>query len=149
MVFDDAAWSCWIRYDVLALCTIVDHLCCLHCLSFRSVSLGTRRARLSAHLTALFASVKFCFHHGASCFRGSFMETAWLVALWKRWVTLVMARRVSSVPWRFERSSQAFCMWKAKFPQSSLCQQRWAFCGAPFEGRERVAVRELWSEVVS
>ena len=61
---------------------------------------------------------------------------------------LVTVRRVSSVPWRFERSILAVCLWEAKLLQSALCQQRWAFCGAAFEGRERVAVRELWSEVV-
>jgi len=149
MVWDDAAWSCWIRYAVLALCTIIDHLCCLYCLSFRLVSLGSRWACLSARLTALFASVKFWFHHGASCLRGSFMGMAWLVASWMRWVMLVMAWRVSSVPWRFERSIRAACMWKMKLPQSVLHQQCWAFCGAAFEGRKRVAVRELWSEVVS
>jgi len=148
MVLDDAAWSCWIRYAVLALRTIVDHLCCLYCLSFRLVLLGSWRAHLSARLTALFASVKFWFHHGTSCLRGSFMGTAWLVASWMSWVMLVMARRVSSVPWRFERSIWAACMCEAKLPQSALRQQHWAFCGAAFEGRERVAVRELWSEVV-
>ena len=62
---------------------------------------------------------------------------------------LVMARRVSSVPWRFERSIRAACMCEVKLLQSALHQQRWAFCGAAFDGRERVAVRELWSEVVS
>jgi len=40
-------------------------------------------------------------------------------------------------------------MWEAKLPQSALHQQCWAFCGAAFEGSEREAVRELWSEVVS
>ena len=40
-------------------------------------------------------------------------------------------------------------MWEAKLPQSALRQQCWAFCCAAFEGRERVALRELWSEVVS
>jgi len=149
MVLDDAAWRCWIRYAVLALRTIVDHLCCLYCLSFRLVSLGSRRARLSAHFTALFASVKFWFHHVASCLRGSFMGTVWLVASWMRWVMLVTARSLSSVPWRFERSIRAACMWEVKLPQSALRQQHWAFCGAAFEGRKRVAVREQWSEVVS
>jgi len=62
---------------------------------------------------------------------------------------LVMAQRVSSVPWRFERSIRVACMWEVKLPQSALHQQRWAFCGTTFESRERVAVRELWSEVVS
>jgi len=54
MVLDDTAWSCWIRYAVLALYTIVDHLHCLCWLSFRLVSLGSQWARLSARLTALF-----------------------------------------------------------------------------------------------
>jgi len=40
------------------------------------------------------------------------------------------------------------CMWEVKLPQSALGQQRWSFCDAAFVGRERVAVRELWSEVV-
>jgi len=62
---------------------------------------------------------------------------------------LVMVRRVSLVPWGFEMSIRAACMCEVKLPQSALCQQCWAFCGATFEGRERVAVRELWSEVVS
>jgi len=62
---------------------------------------------------------------------------------------LVTARRVLLVPWRFERSIRAACMCEAKLPQSALRQQRWAFCGAAFEGRARVAVRELWSDVVS
>jgi len=149
MVLDDTAWSCGIRYAVLALRTIVDHLCCLCCLSFRLVSLGSWRARLSARLTALFGSVKFWFHHGASCVHGSFIGTAWLVASWMSWVMLVTAWRVSSVPWRFERSIRAGCMYEPKLPQSALHQQRWAFCGAAFVGRERVAARELWSEVVS
>jgi len=149
MDLDDMAWSCWIQYTVLALHTIVNHLCYLYCLSFRLVSLGSRQAPLSSCLTALFASVKFWFHHGAFCFCGSFMGMAWLVALWMRWVMLVMVQRVSSVPWRFERSIRAACMWEVKLPQSALRQQRWAFCGAAFEGREWVAVRELWSEVVS
>ena len=114
MVLDDAAWSCWIRYAVLALYTIVDHLHCLCWLSFRLVSLGSQLARLSARLTALFASIRFWFHHGASCFRGSFMETVWLVASWMRWVMLVTARRVSSVPWRFKRSIRVACMWEVR-----------------------------------
>jgi len=77
------------------------------------------------------------------------MGTVWLVTSWMRWVILVMARRVSSVPWRFERSIRAVCMCEAKLPQSALRQQCWAFCGAAFEGMERVAVRDLWSKVVS
>jgi len=40
-------------------------------------------------------------------------------------------------------------MWEAKLSQLALHQQHWAFHGATFDGRERVAVRELWSEVVS
>jgi len=77
------------------------------------------------------------------------MGTVRLVASWMSWVMLVTARRVSSAPWRFERSIRAACMCEAKLSQLALRQQCWAFCGAAFEGRERVAVRELWSEVVS
>jgi len=143
MVLDDAIWSCWIRYAVLALRTIVDHLCCLCCLSFWLVLLGSWQARLSARLTALFANVKFWFHHGTSCLRGSFIGMVWLVGSWMSWVMLVTARRVSPVPWRFEMSIRAPCMCEAKLPQSALRQQRRAFWGSAFEGRERVAVREL------
>ena len=58
IVLADAIWSCWIRYAVLALCTIVDQLWRLCWLSFRVASLGVRRALLSARLTDLLDSVR-------------------------------------------------------------------------------------------
>src|SRR3978361_1166683 len=66
-----------------------------------------------------------------------------------RSVMLEMARSVSSFPLRLVRSMLADWMWEVKAFQSALCQTRRRGIVGGEEGRERVMVIELWSEVVS
>ena len=62
---------------------------------------------------------------------------------------LGIARRVSSAPWRFERSLLADWIRKSNIFQSALRQHRHGTAGAIAVGSDRVTVTALWSEVVS
>jgi len=62
---------------------------------------------------------------------------------------LAIARRVSSIPWRSERSILADWIHKSNIFQSALRQHRHETAGAVAVGSERVTVTALWSEVVS
>ena len=62
---------------------------------------------------------------------------------------LVIARRVSSVPWSCERSIPADWTLESNNPQSALRQHRRGTAGAGGIGSDRVTVTALWSEVVS
>jgi hypothetical protein len=66
-----------------------------------------------------------------------------------RSVMLEMARSVSSFPLRLVRSMLADWIWEVKAFQSALYQERLRDVVGEEEGRERVMVIELWSEVVS
>src|SRR3978361_1262027 len=62
---------------------------------------------------------------------------------------LVTAVRVSSVPWSCERSIFADRILELNVSQSALCQHRRGMVGDGVDGRERVMITALWSEVVS
>jgi len=62
---------------------------------------------------------------------------------------LVIARRVSSVPWSYERSILVDWIIESNFPQSALRQHRRGTVGAIGVGSDRTTVTALWSQVVS
>ena len=62
---------------------------------------------------------------------------------------LVTALRVSSVPWSCERSIFADWILELNVSQLALGQHRWGIVGARVDGRDRVMITALWSEVVS